>query len=271
MTTLLQTFSTPISPECTEAHMTGYAFMKVNKTSATSWKGLCSMHHSLSKKTYNFHLTIHVTIYSVQGIVAYQAPPSMGLSRQKYWSGCHRLLESDKRNPLPHINKPLELGSSELQCKRAGPHGLKDITFPASWQTWMAIRIVKRKWALTNHSDIPTPYKSAERLADDHERGEESAQSSRPRLPCSIRPSFFSIRLCPCSCPDKKTEEYKREEIKSICILSSLAPLFVFSSLMFKIHRIFLFRGSSEEPKLSDSKFEALKFQNSNYSKDVAH
>lgn len=35
----------------------------------------------------------------------------------------YRLLESDKRNPLPHINKPLELGSSELQCKRAGPEG----------------------------------------------------------------------------------------------------------------------------------------------------
>lgn len=36
MTTPLQTFSTPISPECTEADMTGYAFMKVNKTSTAS-------------------------------------------------------------------------------------------------------------------------------------------------------------------------------------------------------------------------------------------
>lgn len=69
MTTLLQTVSTPISPECAEADMTGCAFMKVNKTATTSWKGLCSMCHSLSKKTYNFRLTIRVTIYSVQGTV----------------------------------------------------------------------------------------------------------------------------------------------------------------------------------------------------------
>ena len=148
---------------------------------------------------------------------------------------------------------------------------MQDITFPASWQTWMAVRTVKRKWALTNSSDIPSSYESAERLADAHERDEQSAQSSRPRLPCSIRPSFFSIRLCPCSCADKKTEDYKREEIRSICILSSPAPLFVFSSLMFKIHRIFLFMGSTKESKLSDSKSEALKLLNSNCSKDVAH
>lgn len=35
-----------------------------------------------------------------------------------------------KETPLPHINKPLESGSWELQCKGAGLHGLKDITFP---------------------------------------------------------------------------------------------------------------------------------------------
>lgn len=165
----------------------------------------------------------------------------------------------------------ISLWNWEAQSYSVKEQVLKDITFPASWQTWVAVRIVKRKWALTNYSDIPTPYKSAERLADAHERDEESAQSSRPRLPCSIRPSFFSIKLCPCSCPDKKTEEYKREEIKSIRILSSLAPLFVFSSLMFKIHRIFLFMGSTKESQLSDSKSEALKVLNSNYSKDVAH
>ena len=126
MTTLLQTFSTPISPECTEAHMTGYAFMKVNKTSATSWKGLCSMHHSLSKKTYNFHLTIHVTIYSVQGIVAYQAPPSMGLSRQKYWSGLPFPSPGDLPNPGIEPGSPTLAGKFFTTGPPGKPHTFLD-------------------------------------------------------------------------------------------------------------------------------------------------
>ena len=34
-----------------------------------------------------------VQLFATPWTVAYQAPPSMGLSRQEYWSGCHRLLQ----------------------------------------------------------------------------------------------------------------------------------------------------------------------------------
>ena len=34
----------------------------------------------------------HVLLFATPWTAAYQAPPSMGFSRQEYWSGCHRLL-----------------------------------------------------------------------------------------------------------------------------------------------------------------------------------
>lgn len=59
--TSLQTSSTLIPMECTTADMAGYASVKVQQdTPTTSWKGLSSMHHSLSKRTYNFHRTTHL-------------------------------------------------------------------------------------------------------------------------------------------------------------------------------------------------------------------
>ena len=35
-----------------------------------------------------------VLLVATPWAAAYQAPPSMGFSRQEYWSGCHRLLHS---------------------------------------------------------------------------------------------------------------------------------------------------------------------------------
>ena len=35
----------------------------------------------------------HVRLFVTSWTVAYQAPPSMGFSRQEYWSGCHFLLQ----------------------------------------------------------------------------------------------------------------------------------------------------------------------------------
>ena len=34
-----------------------------------------------------------VRLFATQWTVAYQAPLSMGFSRQEYWSGCHALLK----------------------------------------------------------------------------------------------------------------------------------------------------------------------------------
>ena len=37
-------------------------------------------------------------LLATPGTAAYQAPPSMGFSRQEYWSGCHRLLRKVRIN-----------------------------------------------------------------------------------------------------------------------------------------------------------------------------
>ena len=41
----------------------------------------------------------HVLLFATPGTAAYQAPPSMGFSRQEYWRGCHCLLQES-----PYIN-----------------------------------------------------------------------------------------------------------------------------------------------------------------------
>ena len=41
----------------------------------------------------------HVRVFVIPWIVAYQAPPSMGFSRQEYWSGLPFLSPGDLPNP----------------------------------------------------------------------------------------------------------------------------------------------------------------------------
>ena len=62
------------------------------------YKGLCPAHPLLHKSSYllPFHLRRHsdimkslsrVRLFATAWTVAHQAPPSMGFSRQEYWSG----------------------------------------------------------------------------------------------------------------------------------------------------------------------------------------
>ena len=44
---------------------------------------------SLLKESVKVKLLSHVQLFVTPWTVAYQAPPSMGFSRQEYWSGCH--------------------------------------------------------------------------------------------------------------------------------------------------------------------------------------
>ena len=48
----------------------------------------------------------HVQLLATPWPAAYQAPPSMGFSRQEYWSGV----------PLPSLHKHLQLPSKWLLC-----------------------------------------------------------------------------------------------------------------------------------------------------------
>ena len=47
----------------------------------------------------------HVQLLATPWTAAYQAPPSMGFSRQEFWSGCHCLLESRCRPPQPRSSQ----------------------------------------------------------------------------------------------------------------------------------------------------------------------
>ena len=55
-------------------------------------------------------LLSHVQLFVIPGSVAHQAPPSMGLSRQEYWSGLPFPSPGDLPDPR------IELGSSALQA-----------------------------------------------------------------------------------------------------------------------------------------------------------
>ena len=45
------------------------------------------------RKKVGVKLLSHVQLFATPWMVAYQAPLSMGFSRQEYWSGCHFLLQ----------------------------------------------------------------------------------------------------------------------------------------------------------------------------------
>ena len=47
-------------------------------------------HISLERKKES--VLSRVRLFATACTAAYQAPPSMGFSRQEYWMGCHRLL-----------------------------------------------------------------------------------------------------------------------------------------------------------------------------------
>ena len=60
---------------------------------------------------------------------AYQAPPSMGFSRQEYWSGL----------PLPYTNYMYQFSSVQFSCSVMSdslqPHGLQPTRLPRPWDS----------------------------------------------------------------------------------------------------------------------------------------
>ena len=63
------------------------------------------------KKKVKMKLLSRIQLFVTPWTVAYQAPPSMGFSRQEYWSTCHFLLQifpTQGLNPgLPHCRQTL--------------------------------------------------------------------------------------------------------------------------------------------------------------------
>ena len=68
------------------------------------------LHHSLKAKV-KVKLLSHVLLFATQWTVAHQAPPSMGFSRQEYWSGLPFPFPGDLPDP------GIEPRSSTLQAE----------------------------------------------------------------------------------------------------------------------------------------------------------
>ena len=70
---------------------------------------------SINKKAYSLKMKVkslsHVQLFATPWTVAYQAPPSMGFSRQEYWSGLP--FPSPGNIPDPGV-EPESLSSSAL-------------------------------------------------------------------------------------------------------------------------------------------------------------
>ena len=84
-------------------------------------------------------LLSHVRLFVTTWTAAYQAPPSMGFSRQEYWSGV------PLPSPLKHIPllywlcQSLSLGGSQ-QTGKFWKRWEYQTTWPASWEICMQIR-----------------------------------------------------------------------------------------------------------------------------------
>ena len=55
-----------------------------------------------------------VRLFAAPWTAAYQAPPSMGFSRQEYWSGCHRLLRTPDSTNLISFTLTMSLFVFEI-------------------------------------------------------------------------------------------------------------------------------------------------------------
>ena len=63
-------------------------------------------------------LLSRVRLFATPWTVAYQAPPSMGFSRQEYWVGCRFLLQLGKQTPQKVITN--EVARGEIDSDRVG-------------------------------------------------------------------------------------------------------------------------------------------------------
>ena len=78
------------------------------KASDTVHVPMISKHEALPQVKVKVKLLSRVQLLATPWTVAYQAPPSMGFSRQEYWSGLPFPSPEDLPNP------GIELGSSTL-------------------------------------------------------------------------------------------------------------------------------------------------------------
>ena len=72
-------------------------------------------------------LLSHIQLFTTPWSAAYQAPPSMGFSRQEYWGGVLKLLIPPGRIP--------ESGIPSLLCPLLGVQVLTRLLFLPSYQT----------------------------------------------------------------------------------------------------------------------------------------
>ena len=70
-------------------------------------------------------------------MAAHQAPPSLGFSRQKHWSGCHFLLQCMKVKSESEVAQSFPTLRDPMDCRLPGScaHG----TFQARGLEWGAI------------------------------------------------------------------------------------------------------------------------------------
>ena len=77
----------------------------------------------------------HVQLLATSWTAAYQAPPSMGFSRQEYWSGGRKKKGSWKK-PFICISKSLAAAKSLQSCPTlCDPHRRQPTRLPHSWDS----------------------------------------------------------------------------------------------------------------------------------------
>ena len=105
----------------------------------------------------------HVWLLATPWTAAYQAPPSMGFSRQKYWSGVplpspicinyplSNLLILEPKSPGPRMSCPgqwvVQVTQQQLQSGNQGQHQWRQViltehTFNRMWWKWFYIPMV---------------------------------------------------------------------------------------------------------------------------------
>ena len=87
-----------------------FIFLRITTSSAAMMNISCAIQKSLMAWTKRVSLLSHVGLFVTPWTVAYEAPPTMGFSRQEYWSGLPFPSPGDLPNP------GIEPGSPALQA-----------------------------------------------------------------------------------------------------------------------------------------------------------
>ena len=95
-----------------------------------------------------------VQLCATPEMAAHQAPPSLGFSRQEYWSGCHFLFQCVKVKSESEVAQSCPTLSNSMDCSPPGSfiHGI----FQARVLEWGAIAF-----------SVPPPYTPCKNLLKD--------------------------------------------------------------------------------------------------------